>query len=213
MYLMTIESVTPIKDKKDSFTVLFDDGTETKVNAAQIADFGIHSGREYSEDEYKELLESLSLSSSKARALRMLGSRSLSAREIKKRLESKGESREIAEQTVEWLEDIGMVDDAGYAASIVGYYSAKAYGKARIRDELFKRGIDRELWDEVMCGVEGTNDAVYEFLLKKLRGSIEKDELRRAADTLCRRGFSYGEAREAINDYLEKIEETKEDEQ
>ena len=207
---MIIESVTLIKEKKDSFTVQFDDGTEIKVSAAQIADFGIHTGRDFSVDEYKELCASISLSSSKARALRMLGNHSLSAREIEKRLVNKGESHETAGQTVEWLKEIGMVNDAEYAASIVGYYSAKAYGKARIRDELFKRGIDRELWDEAMNGVEETEDAVCELLMKKLRGSREKDELRRAADFMHRRGFSYEEARAAINRYLENTEEAKE---
>ena len=236
LFEMIIESVTKIKDKKDSFAVSFDDGTEIKVSAAQIADFGIHSGRELSEGEYAELLDSLSLSSSKARALRMLGSRNLSAREIEKRLVGKGESRETAGKTVEWLEEIGMVDDAAYAASIVSHYAGKAYGKARIRDELYRRGIDRELWDEAMSGIDGADGsggaggagaaggyagadaagvadgageaggAVYSLIDKKLKGSRDRDDLRRAIDMLCRRGFSYEEAREAIKRYLEESE-------
>ena len=209
---MIIESVKPIKDKKDSFAVHFDDGTELKASAAQIADFGIHSGRHLTGEEYEELRESVSLSSSKSRAMRMLGSRRLSAREIEKRLVAKGEPRELAHRTVEWLEEIGMVDDAEYAASIVSHYSGKAYGKARIRDELFKRGIDRELWEEAMSGIFNASifdagGAEHEFLLKKLKGSRDKDDLRRAANALCRRGFSYEEARSAVNRYLERADE------
>ena len=206
---MIIESVKKIKDKRESFLVQFDNGTDITVSAAQIADFGIHTGRDLSEDEYEELLESLSLSSSKARALRMLGSRSLSERELLRRLKSKGTSHEAAEKTVEWLEEIGMVNDTDYAASIVSYYSARAYGKARIRNELYKRGIDRELWDEAMRGIEENEDAAdaaHEFVAKKLRGSIDKDDLLRAAEALCRRGFSFDEARSAINKYLENAE-------
>ena len=209
---MIIKSITQIKDKKDSFAALFDDGTEIKMSAAQIADFGIFSGRELSGDEYEELRASISLSSAKARALRILGSRSLSAREIERRLIGKGVSHETAAQTVEWLKSIGIVNDAEYAASIVSYYSAKAYGNARIRDELFKRGIPRELWDEAMNSSEETGDAAYELLIKKLRGSRDKDELRRAADFLRRRGFSYEEARSAVNNYLEKVEDAEDDE-
>jgi len=201
---MIIESVEQIKDKKDSFAVTFDDGTELRVSAAQIADFAVHSGRVLSDDEYMELRESLSLSSAKARALRILGSRMLSAREIEKRLRSKGESAETAQLTVKWLEEIGAINDEDHANSIVNYYAGKGYGKARIRDELFKRGIDREIWEDAMSCIDDNGDAAFEFISKKLAGSRDKDDLRRATDTLCRRGFSYDEARTAINRYLDE---------
>ena len=204
---MIIKSVKQIEGKKDSFTVVFDEGTELQVNVAQIADFGIHSGRVLTDEEYDELRESLSQGTSKARAMRMLAGRSLSAREIEKRLVGKGDSRETAGQTVEWLEEIGMVDDPAYAMSVVSYYSGKAYGKARIRDELFKRGIDRELWEDAMSAVEEKDDPAHDFVSKKLRGSRDKAELSRAADTLCRRGFSYDEARAAVSRYLEELDE------
>ena len=50
--------------------------------------------------------------------------------------------------------------------------------------------------------------AAYDFLNKKLRGSRDKADLRRATDALCRRGFSYEEAKTAINRYLELVEES-----
>ena len=202
---MIIESVKKINDKKDSFAVLFDNGAELRVSPAQIADFAIYSGRVLSEEEYEELQESLSLNSAKARAMRILGSRMLSAREIEKRLRSKGESAETAQMTVKWLEETGLINDEDHANSIVSYYAGKGYGKARIRNELFKRGIDRELWEDAMSCLDDSGDAAFKFISKKLAGRRDKDDLRRAADTLCRRGFSYDEARAAINRYLEQL--------
>ena len=160
-----------------------------------------------SEEEY-EVLQNAASDSTKNRALRMLGSRNLSSGEIEKRLINKGETPQAAQQTVQWLEDIGLVNDKEYASSIVRHYIAKGYGLARIREELYKRGIDRELWEEALSDLEGMEDAAYEFIAKKLRGETGKEDLRRAAKTLCSRGYSYEEARTAVNRYLESIEET-----
>ena len=204
---MKIEGVARAGDRADKFAVMFDDGEEIKVSAAQIADFGLYSGREMSQDEYEELRGDLALSSSKARALRILGSRNLSAFDLEKRLVSKGEDADTAKKTVRWLEEIGAVNDAEYASMIARHYCGKGYGTARIKDELFRRGIARDMWDDALSAIDGAEDASRGFLEKKLRGSRDKDELRRAADALCRRGFSYSEADAAVKRYVEELED------
>ena len=143
--------------------------------------------------------------STKKRALKILGSRNFSEAEMIRRLTQKGESPENAAAAVSWLVELGYIDDSGYATLIVRHYASKGYGEARIRDELYKRGIPRDIWDEKLSELdeEETGDAALEFLNKKLRGSEEKDDLRRASDALVRRGFSYDEARAAINRYLD----------
>ena len=209
---MKIEGIKQHQDKKDRFTVTFEDGEEIKVSSAQIADFGIYSERELSDEEYEELREALALSSAKARALRILGNRRLSAKEIEKRLISKGEADETARRTLEWLDSIGMIDDKEYAESIAKHYSSKGYGMARIKDELYKRGIDREMWEDALNCVDAMEESAVSFLEKKLRGSSDKDELRKAADALCRRGFTYAQARTAVKTYLETLDNIEEEE-
>ena len=143
----------------------------------------------------------------KTRALKILGSRNLSEKEMIKRLTDKGESTQNAEEVVAWLVELGYIDDNDYATLIVRHYTSKGYGTARICDELYKRGIPKELWDEKLEAINesDTEDATLAFLNKKLKGSTEKDDLRRAQDALVRRGFSYSEAKSAINKYIEDI--------
>ena len=209
---MRIVEVTSVGNKNDRISVVFEDGSEIKTGATEVADFGLYPGRQLADDEYSELLCDLELRSSKARAIRILGNRSLSAREIEKRLGSKGVSEEAAAKTVEWLEDVGIVNDEEYALSIVKHYSSKGYGRARIRDELFKRGIGREMWDSALLTLEELDMAekAYEYLSKKLGGSRDPQDVRRTADALCRRGFSYEESRTAIKRYIESSEEAEE---
>jgi len=148
------------------------------------------------------------LESTKKRALKILGSRNFSEQEMIKRLTGKGESPEDAEEAVRWLVKLGYINDNDYAVLIVRHYFAKGYGEARIRDELYKRGIPRDLWDDKFAGLDSDDigDAALEFLKKKLRGSDDRDDLRRASDALVRRGFSYDDARAAINRYKDELE-------
>ena len=202
---MKIKSVSQVKNRTGSFSVLFDDGSEIKVSAVQLADFGLYSGLELSDNEYAQLRKGVESSLSKSRAVRILGSRNLSAFEIERRLIGKGEPESTARETVEWLENIGAVNDAEYAAAIVKHYCAKGYGLARIRDELFRRGIPRDLWEDAFDEVDGMEEAAYRFLVNKMKGSRDKDSIRRAMDALIRRGFSYEQARSAMNMYVENL--------
>ena len=149
------------------------------------------------------------LDKTKNRALRILGSRSFSEKEMTKRLTEKGETRENAEETVRWLVELGYINDFDYATLIVRHYSGKGFGIARIKDELYKRGIPRDLWDEKLAELdeEEMTDTALEFLKKKLRGSDDKDDLRRASAALVRRGYSYDETKSALGRYLECLTE------
>lgn len=145
------------------------------------------------------------LEAAKKRALRILGDRYMSRREIERRLISKGELEDAAREAAAWLEDTGAINDREYAAMIGRHYTAKGYGLAKVRNELFRRGIPREMWDEVIAEAEkdGVDKSAIEFLRKRLNGSREKNDLYRASDALQRRGFSYEEARTAVKKYLE----------
>ena len=146
-------------------------------------------------------------SDSKARALRIVSKRSISVAELKKRLTSKGDSEEVADFIINWLLEVGLLDDLQYSHSIVKHYSGKGYGPARIKDELFKRGIPREMWDEVLnteLDKVDIESAALVFLEKKLKGSLDEVDLNRAANGLVRRGFSYEQARQAIKGYIEE---------
>lgn len=143
--------------------------------------------------------------STKKRALRILGKRNFSEQEMHKRLVEKGEPEEAAAKTVAWLVEMGYINDDNYATLIVNHYTAKGYGEARIKDEFNRRGIPREMWDEKLTVIsDGMHiDAAADYLRKKLRNSTDKDDLRKAKEALVRRGFSYDEAKDAIQRYLD----------
>ena len=92
-----------------------------------------------------------------------------------------------------------LLDDGEYAAMLVRHYAAKGFGVRRIRDELHRRKIPRELWDEALSELPEQDNTVDKLLRARLR-SAEPDrvELKRATDALMRRGFTWDEIRQAV---------------
>ena len=82
-------------------------------------------------------------------------------------------------------------------------YVRKGYGARKIRDELYRRGIPRELWDEVLSQIqeEDSASAIDAFLEKKLRGSHDPKDVKRASDALARRGYRWPEISDALRRY------------
>ncbi len=135
----------------------------------------------------------------KNRAFRILEKRDMSAKELEDRLVQKGEQREDAQECVEWLRDLGIIDDARYAEMIVRHYASGGYGEKRITSEFFRRGIPREYWDEALEALPDQS-AVLDRLVSERIGSEapERAELQKLTNFLLRRGFDWRDISEAI---------------
>ena len=204
-----IEALEPSKHIQGRFLIRFEGERELlKVTENEVASFSLYSGRELEEDELAALQKAGSLSSAKARGARMLGERPLSRKELVRRLTEKGETPENAEAAADWLADIGALDEAGYARSVVRHYSGRGYGVQRIRQELYRRGIPREFWEDAMEERSDPEERISAFLNQKMRGhENDPKQLKRAADALLRRGFRWEEIRAGLNRYGANIEE------
>ena len=78
------------------------------------------------------------------RALSLVEKRDYSRKMLIDKLTEKGASDEDAADVADWLCSVGVIDDQRYAGLVVRHYARKGYGPRRIREELFRRGIDRE---------------------------------------------------------------------
>ena len=86
--------------------------------------------------------------------------------------------------------------------SLYGTTPPRATVSARICDELYRRGIDRELWDAALDELPETDDTVDRLLGAKLRGDVSPEGLQRAQGYLLRRGYSWDDIRAATERYL-----------
>ena len=195
--------VTELRETSQGrFTVGFSDGSEMKLPLDTVADLSLYKGRELSKEEYSALLSAAELSKCKERALRIIGARPMSQKELFNRLVEKGETPENAEECVQWLCRLHYLDDAQYAGMVVRHCAAKSYGAQRIKNELYRHGVPKALWDEALKEMPETDDKVYELLCRRLRGTEpDRAELKKATDALFRRGYSWDEIKAAVNKY------------
>lgn len=205
---MRIDEVKESQRKKGRFLVKLEGGSILRVTEDELLRFGLRAGMELDDESLETLQAAAKASSAKAAAANMIGSRALSKKELTRRLVKKGNEEADAQAAADWLEDIGAVNDASYAASLVRHYGGRGYGPARVREELRRRGVDRELWDEAMEEMPETEDILDRLIQKRCRGDLsDPRERKRTCDALMRRGFSWGEVKSAMARYVEMIED------
>ena len=192
----------------ERFLARFDNGEELRTTLAVVTELSLYSGRTLTEDELSAVRDASARSRCRQRALRIIGARAMSVKELTDRLKEKGESPENAEDAAQWLLDMRLLDDAQYAAMCVRHYAAKGYGPGKIRNELYRRGIARELWDEALEELPEQDDRIDALPRRKLKSDTpDRAELRKAADYLYRRGFGRDEIHAALARYSELSEE------
>lgn len=200
---MVIEELKPSKRVRDRWLAVLEDGSILRLSRNQIADFALYAGRELSDEEADRLLRAIENENFRSYALRVVTDTPKSRKMLLKLLEEKDCQSEQAEEIAGWLEEMGLLNDRQYAADVVELYVRKGCGKRKIRDELYRRGVPRELWDEVLEQIEEEDNAaaIDAFLEKKLKGSHDPKDVKRASDALARRGFSWSEISDALRRY------------
>lgn len=195
---MRIERIEASKHKRGRVLVFLEDGTCLKITEQELLDFRLRSGDQLDNETLERLKESAGVSNTRAVAASLIGRRAMSRRSLEQRLQERGASEAEARYATEWLEAIGALNDAEYAASLVRHYSGMGYGPARVREKLYEKGIPRELWEDALEELPEEGGQVDAFLQSKLRGRIpDEKEKRRLTNVLLRRGFPWGEVRAA----------------
>ena len=198
---MIIQDLKPSKHIAGRWLVMLEDGTVLRVGENEVLQFSLYRGRELTGEEGEQLLSSARSSGLKEKALDLLTRKPMSRKELELKLEQWEASQSEQSQICDRLEELGFLDDGRYARQVVSHYAAKGYGTRKLRDELYRRGVPREFWDEALEQCEDCSELLDAFLEKKLMGSRDPKEIKRASEALARRGYSWSEIREALNRY------------
>ena len=222
---MKIAKLEPSKHKAGRWLVWFEDGSLLRVGESEVVSLSLYTGKELTEDEAETLAEAAGQSRLNARAVELLSARPMSRKELVDKLsaparrrrkpgedapepdpETLARERESlrrgAEKAADRLEELGLLNDGEYARTVVRHYSAKGYGVRKLRDELYRRGVPRELWEDALAELEPDTSGIDRLLAQKLRGAEPtRENIKRASDYLARRGFGWEEISAAIERY------------
>ncbi len=211
--MMRIDSVSAQPDRVGRYKITFENGQCLRLYRQTIETFGIYSGKELDETEYKHLSKAAGEMSAKMRAVRIISASSVSKSDLERRLIQKGETAVNAGKAVEWLTEMDVLDDRKTAEDIVSRCISKGYGINRAKQALYEKRIPKEYWDAVLEDYPDQTEQIVKFLRSRLGTDWGDKELRRTMDALVRRGYNYSEIRQGLHilslneDFLEETYE------
>ena len=204
---MKIESLAPSAQPDGPLVCTLETGKRLKVPTFLAADLNLYAGRELSEDELSALRAAIARARTRQRAVRILSSTAISRAALEKRLTDKGAVPEDAQDTVQWLDELHLLDDAAVAEQVVQSAVRKGYGRRRIEQILYEKRIPREYWQDVLAAIPDMDGALDSFLHRALDGKAVDDKLlKRTTDALLRRGHSWSDIRAALTRYRADLE-------
>lgn len=186
------------QQKKDGSRVsVFVDG-EFRIgcSAKRVGEFDLKIGRTLDDETLAAIETAEELNEAKAAALRLLGRRARTVKDIQTRLQKKQFAEHTIGQVVAWLTDLGYLDDRQYAADrIDSLLRSKKMGRYGLIAKLVSDGCNRDLAEDMvgvaLSSIDETEWAI-EVAREKARSGQGKDwqaTKRRIVGLLQRRGF------------------------
>ncbi|HEX2207012.1 MAG TPA: regulatory protein RecX [Longimicrobium sp.] len=205
---MRITSLPPQKHDPDRLSVFIDGEFRMGLSAEIALAAGLRVGEMVDEARLADLERRDRTWQAREAALRLLAIRPRSAAELARRLRMKGYEPEIGEEVIARLREVGMIDDAAFAGTLVrDRVRLRPQGARRLANELRARGVDdetaRAAIRETMEGEETDERELAHRAAGKWRprpGEEPARARRRLHGFLVRRGFDS----EVIRDVLDE---------
>ena len=199
---MLIQELKPSTHVEGRWLAVLEDGSILRIGEGEVVGFALYAGKELSEEETDRLLDSVRRSGRKKRAIELLMRKPQSRKELGRKLLEWDASEEEAADICDRMEELGYLDEREYAGRVVRHYAAKGFGERKLRDELYRRGIPRELWEEALEQVEDPSDTLDAFIAKKLAGKTpDRKEMGKVSAALARRGYNWSDINDAMRRY------------
>lgn len=204
---MIIRELKPSQRVEGRWLAVLEDGSILRLGECEVLDFGLYNGRVLSEEEAEALQRSVRHNGLKEKALGLAARKPMSRRQLERRLLEWEAGEEEAAAICDRMEELGYLDDAAYAGQVARHYAAAGYGERKIRDELYRRGVPRTLWDGALEQSKDNGGAIDALIAKKLAGRMpDRKELKKVSDALARRGYRWSEINEGLRRYGAEIE-------
>lgn len=195
--------LTAIEPRRHRLVQLYLDGeAAVKLDAATAQEARLRVGMELDDEELHELLQKSDAARAKEKALCLLEHRPHAKRELERKL-SRTVGEEAAQAAADRMEELGLVDDADYAARLAQELARKGYAFSRTVQELVRRGVDRELAQEAAREASpDPEEAIRRLIQRKYERRLGDEKGRRQpAAALQRLGYRWEEIRSALREF------------
>lgn len=207
----SMPKITKIEQQKNEqrVSLYLDDEFFIGINKEIVYTLMLREGQEIEKERLEKIIAEEQYLKAKSKALNLLHFSSRTEKEMRERLKKNEYPEEAIERVMIFLKEYKFIDDAELTKHMVKSKSiGKKYGKKRIKQDLYRKGIDINLIENTM---EEEIDEAIEYenalsLAEKKMKNIKDTDKRKIYEKLGRylayRGYEYDLIRKVISDVL-----------
>ena len=204
---MTVTEIEEISGKRSR--VFLDGSFAFVVYKGELRKYEIEKGKELEEEVLDELQNKVLPRRAKLRAMNLLKNRRYTEKEMMDKLLGGGYQPKIAREAVDYVKSYHYIDDRQYTMDYITC-RAKGHSLREMEQKLLRKGIDRELFGEVLQELEAEGfdseeeAAIRHILIKKhcTEKVMDDREKQRIYAWFYRKGFSLDTVRAVMEDVL-----------
>lgn len=200
---MTVTGITEMS--KSRVRITLDQEFAFVLYKGELRVYHIKEGQEISEDDYREIMETILPKRAKLRAMNLLKARSYTEKQLADKLKAGEYPEEIIRIAMQYVSSYGYINDRQYAADFIEYHRENK-SRNKIINDLTKKGIPRELIEEVFEDIVGEDrekleiEQISEWIRKKNFHASQAtfEEKQKFSAFLYRKGFQIDAIRSAL---------------
>lgn len=176
------------------------DGKNFYLHKDIVADFGLRAMQEITDERFEQMMLASDRRRAVERGLYLLDYRDYSYKELFEKL-SANYDEDICFYALDKLVSLGLINDRRYAENLARkYIEVKKYGFYRASNEMYRKGLDKELVKEALSVYEeSTCERLCELIRKKYSNCMaDRDKIRKMKNALVRQGYSYDDINTAV---------------
>lgn len=184
----------------DRVNVYVDGKYAFSLDISQVVDLGVKKGLEISPEQLEEFKKASEFGKLYQRSLEWVLTRPRSEKETRdylyKKVYEKKLDKKYIDQIIEKLKSKKYLDDRQFAEYYVeNRFVKKGISKKRLMMELMKKGVKKEIIEEVLTNSERDDAEEVRKMIAKKRARYDDEKL---VQYLCRQGFAYDLAKELV---------------
>jgi len=203
---LSVKALYPLRGGK-RVSVVLSDNRRLSITCGKVQSLGLKVGEEAPSALLSILADHLTPEAARNTAARWCMMRPLFSFELEKKLLEKGFSRETTRETMDWMTRLGALDDAETLRRFIAAGEAKGKGQKMLLQELVRRGMNRQEAEDALSDSESQDEGIFRLLSRRLKGSTDREDLRKAVAYLYRRGYNCEKVSSLMHRYLQNRNE------
>lgn len=162
----------------------------------------IVDGTDITDEEWEALVDKIGYRKAFNKCADLLSRRDHSVKELRDKL-LRTVDEASADKAIDKYIEMGYLDDEKFAKALAEHlYTVKNYSDSHVKQELFKRGISRDIVNEIVDNAENDSvQSVITIINKKYLNKLNIEGGReKVIAAMMRKGFSYSDIKSALDE-------------